>query len=91
MARTPLAHLGDKTMLPTRGGRPQCWAAETEDGILGFAREEDAATSWTVTHLPTKTVVETFLGSLLDCRAYVGSGEAQADLERLLAEKAKAA
>jgi hypothetical protein len=75
-------------MLRTRGEKPQCWAAVTEDGEWGFAREEDETTSWTVKHLPTRTVVAEFLGSLRQCRAYVASGEAQADLEKILARKA---
>jgi hypothetical protein len=85
----PLAPLGDKTMLPTRGGKLQCWSATTKDGEWVFAREEDETTSWTVRSLPTKTVVAEFLGSLRQCRAYVGSGEAQEDLERIQAEAAK--
>jgi len=72
-----------KTLLPSRGGRRQCWAATTTDGIWAFAREEDGTTSWTVRHLPTKTVVTGCLGSLRQCRAYVGSGEAREDLERM--------
>lgn len=75
----------DKTMLPTRGGRRQCWSAVTTDKAWGFAREEDGTTSWTVTHLPTRTVVDSFVPTLTDCRAYVASGQAQADLERIQA------
>jgi hypothetical protein len=78
-------------MLPTRGGRLQCWAAVTKDGEWGFAREEDCGTTWTVRHMPTKTVVAEFLGSLRQCRAYVGSGGAQEDLERIQAEAKGAA
>lgn len=71
-------------VLPTRSGM-QCWGAETTDGLWGFARLEDAATAWEVTHKPTSTVVADFLGSLRQCRAYVASGEAAEDLGRLLA------
>jgi hypothetical protein len=78
----------DKTMLPSRSGRRQCWAARTKDGIWAFAREEDKTTSWTVRHLPTKTVTEGFFGSLRQCRAYVASGEAQEDFDRIQAEAA---
>jgi hypothetical protein len=60
----------------------------TKDGEWGFAREEDETTSWTVRHLHTKTVVAEFLGSLRQCRAYVGSGEALEDLQKLLTGKA---
>lgn len=73
----------DKTMLPSRSGRRECWSAVTKDKEWAFAREEDGTTSWTVRHLPTKTVVMDFLGSLRQCRAYVGSGEAREDLERM--------
>jgi hypothetical protein len=62
------------------------WCRRTKDGIWAFAREEDSTTSWTVRHLPTKTVTENSFGSLRQCRAYVGSGEAQEDLERIQAE-----
>lgn len=81
----PLAPLGEKLMLPSRNGRLQCWSATTKDGQWAFAREEDETTSWTVTHLPTRTVVDSCVGTLTDCRAYVASGQAQADLERIRA------
>jgi hypothetical protein len=61
------------------------WSVETTDGTWAFAREEDEGTTWTVRHLPTGTVVADFLGSLRQCRAYVGSGDAQDALERLQA------
>lgn len=64
------------------------WCRTTRDGIWVLAHEEDDTTSWTVGHLPTKTLVADFLSSLKQCRAYVGSGEAQADLERMQAEAA---
>lgn len=79
----------DKQMLPSRGGRRQCWAAQTKDGTWAFAREEDETTSWTVTHLPTRTVMDSCVGTLTDCRAYVATGQAQEDLERIQVEAAK--
>lgn len=82
----PLAPV-DKAMLPSRGGRRQCWSATTKDGTWGFAREEDRTTSWTVRHLPTGTVTAEYLGSLTDCRAYVASGQALADVERIQAHE----
>jgi hypothetical protein len=50
-------------------------------------RAEDVTTSWEVVHKPTKAVVADFLSSLRQCRLYVGSGEAAADLKQLQSEK----
>ena len=85
--KPPLAPLGKVRTVAGPDG-PVIWAALTEDGQWRFERQDDDATTWAVGHVPTRTVVETCLGSLLDCRAYVGSGEAQHDLERIQAEAA---
>lgn len=66
---------------------PSCrWYRETADGEWAFERLEDKGTTWVVTHRPTKTVVCDYLGSLRQCRIYVGSGGAQEDLKRIQAE-----
>jgi hypothetical protein len=59
--------------------------AVTADGAWLFVRAEDG--TWAAGHLPTETEVRGPLRSLAACRAYVGSGEAWADLEVLLAHK----
>jgi hypothetical protein len=74
-------------VVPTRMLGGQCWGAETPDGEWGMDRLEDTGTTWQVVHKPTKTLVADFLGSLRQCRAYVGSGEAAEDLVRLLAHQ----
>lgn len=76
-----------KTMLPSRGGRPQCWSAVTKDKAWTFERQEVPGTPWVVIHLATGIVVDFCVGTLTDCRAYVASGQAQADLERILAHE----
>jgi hypothetical protein len=83
----PLAEVSKTRFLPTRGGSVQCWSAVTTDGLWGFDREDMPGTPWSVTHLPTGTVVDRYVGTLDDCRAYVASGEALADLERLRAHE----
>jgi hypothetical protein len=83
----PLAPLGEVRRLPGRNGS-ETWFALTADGGWAFARNEDEGTTWSVGHVPTRTVVADFLGSLEQCRAYVASGEALADLERITAEAA---
>ena len=65
----------------------ECWGAKTPDGEWGMDRLEDRATSWEVVHNPTSTVVADFMGSLTQCRRYVGSGAAREDLERLQAHE----
>jgi hypothetical protein len=78
----------DKTrMLPTRGGGTQCWSAVTKDGTWGLDREDEAGTPWSVTHLPTGIVADRYVGTLTDCRAYVASGQALADVERIQAHQ----
>lgn len=67
--------------------RPECWGARTADGIWVFDREDEPGTPWTVTHLPTRTVVCTYLGSLRQCRRYVAAGWAETDLGRLQAHE----
>jgi len=71
----------------TRSGhtRPEVWGAKTTDGTWAFDREDEPGTPWTVTHLPTMTVVDCYVSTLTDCRAYVASGQAEADLELLQA------
>jgi hypothetical protein len=81
--KIPLAPV-DKTYLLSRGGRRQCWAATTKDKEWDFTREEDGTTSWTVKHRPTGIVVDTCIGTLIDCQAYVASGQAQRDLKAAL-------
>jgi hypothetical protein len=61
------------------------WLRVTADGEWLMERSEDDGTTWLVAHLPERVIVADYLGSLAQCQAYVGSGEAQADLERLRA------
>jgi hypothetical protein len=77
----------DKTMLPSRGGRRQCWAATTKDKTWDLAREDEPGTPWSVTHRPTGIVADSHVGTLTDCRAYVASGQALADVERIQAHE----
>lgn len=85
----PLAEIKQTRMLPrrTRSGQTglECWAARTTDGIWKFERQETAGTPWAVIHAATGTVVDWYVGTLDDCRAYVASGAAEEDLERLQA------
>jgi hypothetical protein len=74
-------------VVPTRMSGGQCWGAETPDHDWGMDRLEDTGTTWEVVYRPTKTVVADFMGSLTQCRRYVGSGAAQEDLERLQAHE----
>lgn len=59
------------------------WYRETADGEWAFERGDDDGTTWTVARLPGKTIICGHLGSLGECRAYVASGEAQEDLDRI--------
>jgi hypothetical protein len=61
------------------------WLRETADGEWLMTREEDDASTWVVAHLPERVIVADYMASLTECRAYVASGEAQADLERIQA------
>jgi hypothetical protein len=83
----PLAGIVKTRFLPTRGGRLQCWGARTTDGVWDFEREDLPGTPWAVTHRPTETVVDRYVGTLDDCRAYVASGQAQADLDLIRAHE----
>jgi hypothetical protein len=75
----------DKTRI-LRGRRGlETWGAQTKDGTWGMDREDEAGTPWSVTHLPTGIVVDRYVGTLTDCRAYVANGGAQADLARIQA------
>jgi hypothetical protein len=58
------------------------WLRVTADGEWLMTREEDDASTWVVAHLPERKVIADCLGSLADCRAYIGSGQAAEDLER---------
>ena len=62
------------------------WLKATADGEWLMERSEDDGTTWLVAHRPERTIVADYLGSLRQCRVYVGSGEAQADLERIQAQ-----
>lgn len=81
----PLADIVKTRFLPTRGGGTQCWSARTTDGIWGLDREDKSGTPWSVIHLPTEIVTDSYVGTLTDCRAYVASGQALADLELIQA------
>jgi len=68
--------------------RRECWGAETTPGRdWAFERQEAPGTPWAVIHAETGTWVAGFMGSLAECRRYVGSGAAQEDLERLQAHE----
>lgn len=60
---------------------PCRWLKATADGEWLMERSEDERTTWLVAHLPERVIVADCLGSLGACRAYVASGQAQADLE----------
>ena len=60
--------------------------AVTTDGEWMCELADDG--TWTVGHLPTKTVVKPRLRSRGASRAYVASGKARADLDRIQAEAA---
>lgn len=87
----PLADIEKTRILPrrTRSGqtKPECWGAKTTDGTWGMDREDEPGTPWSVTHLPTGIVADPCVGTLDDCRAYVASGQAKADLELILAHE----
>ncbi len=63
----------------TSPGVREAVKAVTLDGEWLFERD---GRTWSAGHFPTRTVVKTGLRSLRACRAYTGSGEARADLER---------
>lgn len=83
--KPPLAPLGYVKKIPGRNGL-EVWAALTADEQWMCERQDDDGTTWSVGHMPSKTVVTSCLGSLTQCRAYIASGEALADLERLQAD-----
>jgi hypothetical protein len=62
------------------------WYRVTADGKWAAERSEDEGTTWFVSSLPAKAVVAEYLRSLAECREYIGSGDALADLERIQAE-----
>lgn len=53
----------------------------------GIEHEENNGTTWLVWHLATRITVADFLWSKRECRRYVASGEAQADLDLILAHR----
>jgi len=59
----------------------------TRDGIWAMDHQDLPGTPWAVIHRPTGIVVDPCAGTLADCRAYVASGEAQADLDRIQAHE----
>ncbi len=67
----------------TRGGmtRPECWGAQTTDGVWAFEREDSPGTPWVVVHLATGRIVAQ-MGTLRRCRLIVASGAAQRALEQ---------
>lgn len=83
----PLAPVEKTLFLPTRGGGMQCWRACTTDKAWDFERQEVTGTPWAVLNAATGIVVDSCVGTLDDCRAYVASGQALADLERIEAHE----
>lgn len=61
------------------------WYRVTADGQWAFERRDDDGTTWTVTHLPSRTLTCTCLGSLRQCRTYTASGAASEDLQQIQA------
>ena len=82
----PPASKPKPSLAPLKPSRSR-WYRVTSDEVWAFERLEDAGTTWTAAHLPSKTIVCDYLGSLGQCRAYVASGEAKEDLERIQAER----
>jgi hypothetical protein len=74
-----LPPLGKTWREETSHGTWEAVQAVTADGEWLFERE---GRTWSVGHLPTRTVVKTGLRSVRACRVYVGSGQARADLEK---------
>jgi hypothetical protein len=70
----------------TRAGMtgPECWGAETLDGIWAFEREESPGTPWLICHRESG-IVAGQCSALRGCRAFVAAGHAEAALERLQA------
>lgn len=82
--RARLAPLGNFLKDYTSPGVYEIVRAVTADGQWLFVRADDG--SWAVGHLPSETEVKAGLGSLPACRAYVGSGQARTDFDRIQAE-----
>ena len=91
MPRTsvPLAGIRETSTRPriTRSGltRPECWGAETIDGIWEFEREESSGTPWLMYHKPSVAdgsypLPARYCGTLRECRALVASGGAAQEL-----------
>lgn len=90
-AGAPLPKPASALKVPLAALRPSScrWYKVTADGNWGLEHLEDAGSTWLVAHLPDKAIVGDYLGSLRECRAYVGSGEAQKDFEGLMHEQGK--
>jgi hypothetical protein len=79
----------------TRSGltrSPECWGAQTADGIWDLTREDDVDTNWLTYHRPSVAdgTCERPVGlhaNLRACRAYIASGQAQAALDRMKAHQ----
>src|ERR1035441_5433789 len=94
-ATVPLAGIRETSTMPrrTRGGltRPECWGAETTDGIWEFDREESSGTPWLMYHRPSVAdgsyvLAVMHCGTLRECRALVASGAADQQLVRRKAD-----
>lgn len=88
-ATAPLAEIRETCMRPriTRSGltRPECWGAETIDGIWEFDREESSGTPWLMYHKPSVAdgsypLPVMHCGTLRACRALAASGAAEQEL-----------
>lgn len=77
-----LAHVWKREVRP---GVHEAYKAVTAGGEWLF---ELQGRKWAVGHLPTETELKGGFSSPRACRVYVGSGEAQTDLERIQAAAA---
>jgi hypothetical protein len=69
----------------------ECWGAETTEGVWSCTRENWPGTPWLVYHQPSVKdgsypLPVTMCGPLRACRAFVGSGAAERELEWRKAE-----
>lgn len=69
----------------------ECWGAETTEGVWSCTREDWPGTPWLVYHQPSVKdgsypLPVTMCGPLSACRAFVGSGAAERELEWRKAE-----
>ena len=88
-ANVPLAEIRETSTRKriTRSGltRPECWGAETTDGIWEFDREESSGTPWLMYHKPSVTdgsytLPVRYCGTLRECQALVASCGADQEL-----------